>query len=375
MGCAAFTFLGIYIAATNRSNGWAVGASAALAAFLFFVASYLAWKEQHDALSKAEAELNAEADIRGTIWAKSDEQNPYSDQSRRGSILHYVCDCANHGRKSCQINQARLVFHPPNDRTSFESIDRFPFASTVAPGDQFRYQGQFLVDGVTSIELQQCRVEVYLMDSLRVEYRNTVTRADWDENRATIEILTDHLAELESSGRPEITVKVTTSKDGNFMFVLENSSPHVAVNISALEIQIPIPPRILDDHKKLHGVTGVPQSPTAPTVWVIKFDHVDSLINNSGWVTTLGYHIDGIGLLQQKDLQTVLRKSTDNIETSLPFVLAFSNLGEAKRTWHSHYQMVYSFLNKDRLILRHFGIGEVGKDPRICSYCRKAMGS
>jgi hypothetical protein len=49
MGCAVFTFLAIYAAATNKSNAWVVGASSAVGLVMFFVASYQAWRRQHDA--------------------------------------------------------------------------------------------------------------------------------------------------------------------------------------------------------------------------------------------------------------------------------------------------------------------------------------
>lgn len=57
MSCAAFTFLTVYVAATNRSNPWAVGGSAVLGFVFFFVASYRAWKRQNDLRIETEARL------------------------------------------------------------------------------------------------------------------------------------------------------------------------------------------------------------------------------------------------------------------------------------------------------------------------------
>jgi hypothetical protein len=54
MSCAAFTFLGIYIAAGNKGNASVVNSSAALGFVLLFVASYRAWKRQYEARCKAE---------------------------------------------------------------------------------------------------------------------------------------------------------------------------------------------------------------------------------------------------------------------------------------------------------------------------------
>ena len=47
MSCAAFTGLGVYIAATNKGNGWVVGGSAILAAVFFVVAAYKTWRDEH----------------------------------------------------------------------------------------------------------------------------------------------------------------------------------------------------------------------------------------------------------------------------------------------------------------------------------------
>jgi len=53
MGCAAFTFLSAYVAYTNKSNVWFVGASAIIAGTFLLVASYATWKEEHDKLEAA----------------------------------------------------------------------------------------------------------------------------------------------------------------------------------------------------------------------------------------------------------------------------------------------------------------------------------
>jgi hypothetical protein len=57
MGCAFFTFLGIYVAAANKSNAWVVGSSVVAGTVLFFVAFYRAWMRQNVAKTKAEVDL------------------------------------------------------------------------------------------------------------------------------------------------------------------------------------------------------------------------------------------------------------------------------------------------------------------------------
>jgi hypothetical protein len=66
MSCAAFTFLGVYVAATDRGNGWVVGGSALLALVFFTVAAYQTWKEEHDRFT-SELAKNQKPDIRGEV--------------------------------------------------------------------------------------------------------------------------------------------------------------------------------------------------------------------------------------------------------------------------------------------------------------------
>jgi hypothetical protein len=58
MGCAAFTFLGIYAAAANKSNVWVVGASAAAGTVMFFIASFQAWRREHEASNNASERIS-----------------------------------------------------------------------------------------------------------------------------------------------------------------------------------------------------------------------------------------------------------------------------------------------------------------------------
>ena len=74
MGCAAFTFLGIYVAAANKSNAWIVASSAALGYISFFTASYRAWKRQHDRSNEErvkrelEEAKNTRPSLRGEVF-------------------------------------------------------------------------------------------------------------------------------------------------------------------------------------------------------------------------------------------------------------------------------------------------------------------
>ncbi len=63
MGCAAFTFLAIYVEATNRGNEWVFRATWVLAGVMAFIAFYRTWKRKQD-------ELTAERDQVRTLEAK-----------------------------------------------------------------------------------------------------------------------------------------------------------------------------------------------------------------------------------------------------------------------------------------------------------------
>jgi hypothetical protein len=62
MSCAAFTILGVYVAASNKGNAWIVGGTTVLAAACFVVAAYQTWRDQYD-LYAAEVVKNQQAEI------------------------------------------------------------------------------------------------------------------------------------------------------------------------------------------------------------------------------------------------------------------------------------------------------------------------
>lgn len=66
MSCAAFTALGVYVAATNKGNTWVVGGSAVLAVVFFVVAAYLTWKDEHDRYVH-EVAKNQKPEIQGEL--------------------------------------------------------------------------------------------------------------------------------------------------------------------------------------------------------------------------------------------------------------------------------------------------------------------
>jgi hypothetical protein len=67
MSCAAFTFLGVYVAATGKGNGWVVGGSAFFAVVFFTLAAYGTWKDTYDKYM-TEVATNQKPDIHGEAF-------------------------------------------------------------------------------------------------------------------------------------------------------------------------------------------------------------------------------------------------------------------------------------------------------------------
>jgi hypothetical protein len=66
MSCAVFTGIAIYVAATNKGNGWLLWALVIASILLFIWASFLAWQDEHRAML-SERSKNEKPDIRGEI--------------------------------------------------------------------------------------------------------------------------------------------------------------------------------------------------------------------------------------------------------------------------------------------------------------------
>ena len=122
-------------------------------------------------LREAKAELNAAADMRGTIHV-----TPQSGSA----AVHVYSDCANHGRKACQIS--KLAFSISNEAFPGD----FPATTllvpllptqvqTVAHGEKFHLDDGFALGNITVYQLKQSTIRVHLIDSLGVEYLNTLT--------------------------------------------------------------------------------------------------------------------------------------------------------------------------------------------------------
>lgn len=67
MSCAAFTLLGISVAATNKGNAWVVGGSAVFAAIFFVVAAFRTWRDEYTKYTD-EAAKSQKPEIKGEAF-------------------------------------------------------------------------------------------------------------------------------------------------------------------------------------------------------------------------------------------------------------------------------------------------------------------
>ena len=175
MSCAVFTFLGIYIAESGRSNAWLVSSSVFLAVTLFVVAAYRTWKPEYEARCKAEEELSRKADMLGEILVDIGIRQPYSeDEPLRGTLIQYSCDCANHGKADCEISKVFIRVDPPSGFWFVEQIDITPVV--VSSGRAFKFQQSVFVHGVSPTDLRNGKIVVCLIGSTGEHYEKTVTR-------------------------------------------------------------------------------------------------------------------------------------------------------------------------------------------------------
>lgn len=154
----------------------------------------------------------------------------------------------------------------------------------------------------------------------------------------------------ELTGRPNVTLRI----DG-YAFVLENSNDQVAVDATAEDLRIPIPERIVSEHKNTVREFGIADA-TVDTEWVVKFGTVQKLAKPDMGMLT--FQISGISPLSKNDLAYVLGSMSDSVENrEIPLNLEFYNLGKPKRKWYSRYVLEYNIFSK-AMSVRHIDITE-----------------
>lgn len=110
MSCAAFTGLAVYVAATNKGNGWVVGGSAILAVLFFLLAAYRTWRDEHDKYTSQVAR-NLRPDIRGEAFNFS------------GSGIHWEGQEYGHWSASCDVSFDMLLCNQKPVNTTLQGLE------------------------------------------------------------------------------------------------------------------------------------------------------------------------------------------------------------------------------------------------------------
>jgi hypothetical protein len=190
-----------------------------------------------------------------------------------------------------------------------------------------------------------------------------------------------YLLNKELVGRPDVTVVcqycdslssgVMARGAPEFQFILKNPGEHTAVNISAVEIVVPIPDAVIKGWEKgtLSFPGGGPWHPSEkPKYWNARFQSIDRLAaRNMDGEKSLEYRIENFGHLNRCISSVLGQIAAEDGSSALQLVLVFSNLGKPLRTWHAHYELRYSLLKEHELIAVFQGYGEVPAKGRACS--------
>src|ERR1039457_3218414 len=176
MSCAAFTIFGVYCAAANRGNGWAVAGSAFLATALFLVAAYGAWRDEHERYTD-EVPRNGRPDIRGEAFNFSG----YGIHGEGHKHGHWSADCnitfeiylCNHSPiittlKAVEVDGSRLAPPVIFDFRVIEAVLREPAfqVGTEMPhgiGKTVKVRATATVDGMRLAEIPPI-----VMDALQI---------------------------------------------------------------------------------------------------------------------------------------------------------------------------------------------------------------
>lgn len=178
-----------------------------------------------------------------------------------------------------------------------------------------------------------------------------------------------HRIVRELTGRPDVTLEIN---DGGELFVLKNSS-RTAVDITIDDMPIQFPGQQIQHIEKLASGPI-----TLQIGWIIKFDSVQAI--HAMGTAIMNYRIPGLvsasGFTPPENVKSkvrmILDQFGDNADLEYPITLMFSNLGPPKRTWHSHYNLIY---RAKRLSVEHIDIGEVKIGQMECSCCATNSGA
>ncbi len=149
---------------------WAAWLTGGAAIWLVFVAQYDAWRQEREAKQTALDELSKDANMHGTIYVW-----PAPSYPRPEGRIQFKCDCANLGRKSCQIT--KIFFDIDVDkRTGFRF--EFPFfeprVKVVEHERQYQESGTLFIANTTPDSIIHSVISAGLIDSVGKEYKANI---------------------------------------------------------------------------------------------------------------------------------------------------------------------------------------------------------
>lgn len=140
MGCAAFTGLGVFVAHFSKSNNWVVRASVVLAAIFYFVASFLAWRDEYRR-AELEVKRNSLPEFRiyilGAFW---DERQIIDTPDQRIYVCVYLGVC-NVRDRAAVLKRATLSIVVDGQRYTGKSDEAIRNFGSIRHSTNFRWKG------------------------------------------------------------------------------------------------------------------------------------------------------------------------------------------------------------------------------------------
>jgi hypothetical protein len=185
----------------------------------------------------------------------------------------------------------------------------------------------------------------------------------------------------QSKPKPEITARWKFFESTSYLSrpgfrpLLQNTGSAVAVNITALPLEVDMPEADIAEHEALktairQRMAGAAELPHTPKAWTVAYGRIDKL-TPGGEELELTYKMQNAGMFKD-DISDILRHAIDwSAHATFPFTVEFSDTGNPSRIWHTHYYVEYTFRAKKEnqtLTSEFLGFFEVGAEGK-CSRC------
>lgn len=195
MSCAVFTIIGVFAAATGKSNAWIVSTSLTAAVGLFAVACFLSWKDQYRGRAIAEKKL---FDEQPRVMFGLLGQPDWREINTPGEYVFTLTNC---GRRPATFVKVNPVSSPSESFTMyFDGVDVLP------PDNHYRCIRHEVDDGKARLSLDKsmlwqffhnCPVDDRTVQHFNVvvdyrdgsDYKQTVAKMDFDLDTKRVNIL------------------------------------------------------------------------------------------------------------------------------------------------------------------------------------------